>query len=136
MSENKRFELVFEDYDTFSICDNDYIQENKHYHTLEEIVALLNQLNENSKKLNELHKENQRLKSLFQSERRELIEQNNNYRQSLSELAEENEQLKKEDELFFGKVFDILLKYQDLFNREMADEVLEELGIELTRWFE
>jgi len=54
----------------------------------------------------------------------------------LNELSEENKELKKEDELFFGKVFDILLKYQDLFNREMADEVLEELGIELTRWFE
>ena len=54
----------------------------------------------------------------------------------LNDLAEENEQLKKEDELFFGKVFGILLKYQDLFNREMADEVLEELGIELTKWFE
>ena len=27
-------------------------------------------------------------------------------------------------------------KYQDLFNREMADEVLDVLGIELTRWFE
>lgn len=54
----------------------------------------------------------------------------------LNNLSEENEQLKKEDELFFGKVFDILLKYQDLFNREMADEVLEELGIELTKWFE
>ena len=133
----KRFELVYEDYDSFAIRDNDYyIQENKHYHTLKEIVELLNQLNKDSKKLNELHEENQRLKSLFQSERRELIEQNNNYRQSLSELAEENEQLKKEDELFFGKVFDILLKYQDLFNCEMADEVLEELGIELTRWFE
>lgn len=52
------------------------------------------------------------------------------------QLKEENKELKKEDELFFGQVFDILLKYQDLFNREMADEVLEELGIELTRWFE
>lgn len=54
----------------------------------------------------------------------------------LNELSNENKELKKEDELFFGQVFDILLKYQDLFNREMADEVLEELGIELTRWFE
>lgn len=54
----------------------------------------------------------------------------------LNKLSEENERLKKEDNIFFGKVFDILLKYQDLFNREMADEVLEELGIELTRWFE
>lgn len=54
----------------------------------------------------------------------------------LNELSNQNKELKKEDELFFGQVFDILLKYQDLFNREMADEVLEELGIELTRWFE
>lgn len=54
----------------------------------------------------------------------------------LNKLAEENERLKEEDNLFFSKVFDILLKYQDLFNREMADEVLEELGIELTRWFD
>lgn len=134
----ERFELVFVDeYDnTFSISDNDYIQENKHYHTLEEIIELLNQLNKDSKNLNELHEENQRLKSLFQSERRELVEQNNNYRQCLNKLKKENKELKKEDELFFGKVFDILLKYQYLFNREMADEVLEELGIELTKWFE
>ena len=55
---------------------------------------------------------------------------------ALNELINKNEQLKSENNLFFGKVFDILLKYQDLFNREMADEVLEELGIELTRWFE
>ena len=52
------------------------------------------------------------------------------------ELEKENKELKEHEELFFKKVFDILLKYQDLFNREMADEVLEELGIELTRWFE
>lgn len=87
----KRFELVFEDYDTFSIRDNDYIKENKHYHTLQEIVELLNQLDKDSKKLNELHEENQRLKSIFQLERRDLIEQNNNYRQSL------NERLRKEN---------------------------------------
>lgn len=54
----------------------------------------------------------------------------------LNELDDKYVELKKENELFFKKVFDILLKYQDLFNREMADEVLEELGIELTRWFD
>lgn len=96
----ERFELVFVDeYDnTFSISDNDYIQENKHYHTLEEIIELLNQLNKDSKNLNELHEENQRLKSLFQSERRELVEQNNNYRQCLNKLEKENELLKEENE--------------------------------------
>ena len=51
-------------------------------------------------------------------------------------LKKENKELKEHEELFFKQVFDILLKYQDLFNREMADEVLEELGIELDRWFE
>jgi len=51
-------------------------------------------------------------------------------------LQDENEQLKKDDLLFFQQVFGILMKYQHLFNREMADEILEELGIELTEWFE
>lgn len=51
-------------------------------------------------------------------------------------LKEENEQLKNDDLLFFQQVFNILMKYQHLFNREMADEVLEDLGIELTEWFE
>ena len=51
-------------------------------------------------------------------------------------LREENEQLKNDDLLFFQQVFNILMKYQHLFNREMADEVLEDLGIELTEWFE
>lgn len=57
----------------------------------------------------------------------------------LNELNDENrelKQLKEDNNIFFTKVFDILLKYQDLFNREMADEVLDELGIELTKWFE
>ena len=54
----------------------------------------------------------------------------------LNELYEENEQLKNDDLLFFQQVFNILMKYQHLFNREMADEVLEDLGIELTEWFE
>lgn len=54
----------------------------------------------------------------------------------LNSQHERIESLKQDDILFFQKVFDILLKYQDLFNREMADEVLEELGIELTKWFE
>ena len=58
------------------------------------------------------------------------------YEKEIKELKKENKELKKHEELFFKQVFDILLKYQDLFNREMADEVLEELGIELTRWFE
>lgn len=51
-------------------------------------------------------------------------------------LEKENEQLKNDDLLFFQQVFNILMKYQHLFNREMADEVLEDLGIELTEWFE
>ena len=54
----------------------------------------------------------------------------------LNNYEDENQQLKIDNELFFKKVFNILLKYQHLFNREMADEVLEELGIELTGWFE
>jgi len=75
--------------------------------------------------LNELHEENEQLKDAL-----------NQRTDQCDKYYKENEQLKQEDELFFGKVFDILLKYQDLFNREMADEVLEELGIELTKWFE
>lgn len=54
----------------------------------------------------------------------------------MNELYEENQLLKQDNLMFFQSVFNILLKYQDLFNQEMADEVLEELGIELTKWFE
>ena len=51
-------------------------------------------------------------------------------------FEEKVELLKLENNVFFQSTFDILLKYQHLFNREMADEILEELGIELTMWFE
>lgn len=54
----------------------------------------------------------------------------------LNNYEDEIKHLKKDDLIFFQNVFHILLKYQDLFNREMADEVLDVLGIELTRWFE
>ena len=54
----------------------------------------------------------------------------------MNKLYEENQLLKQDNLMFFQSVFNILLKYQDLFNQEMADEVLEELGIELIRWFE
>lgn len=61
----------------------------------------------------------------------------------IEKLCDENKKLKskvnmlKQDELiFFQATYDILMKYQYLFNRDMADEVLEELGIELTDWFE
>lgn len=54
----------------------------------------------------------------------------------MNKLYEENQLLKQDNLMFFQSVFNILLKYQDLFNQEMADEVLEELGIELTKWFE
>lgn len=83
-----------------------------------------NAIIEANNEIDKLKKENEKLNALCVQ-----------YGFEMGRLKEENEQLKKEDELFFGKVFDILLKYQDLFNREMADEVLDELGIELTRWF-
>lgn len=54
----------------------------------------------------------------------------------MNKMDKEIEQLKQDDLIFFQQVFHILLKYQHLFNREMADEVLDELGIELTDWFE
>lgn len=87
-----------------------------------QIVDLLNELNNENKELKE---ENEQLEK--------------GKMEALSLLGEEidkNEQLKKDDLLFFQQVFDILMKYQHLFNREMADEVLEDLGIELTEWFE
>jgi len=111
MTENKRFriEYVQGNPTIFHIVENgEHIDEIK-------IVDLLNELAE----------ENEQLKDAL-----------NQRTGQCDKYYKENEQLKQEDELFFGKVFDILLKYQDLFNREMADEVLEELGIELTKWFE
>ena len=47
MTENKRFNLAFYDeYDgTFSIQDKLYLDENKHLHSLDEIIDLLNDLN-------------------------------------------------------------------------------------------
>lgn len=54
----------------------------------------------------------------------------------LNSYENEVKELKESDLIFFQAVWDILMKYQDLFNREMADEVLEDLGIELPRWFD
>ena len=47
MTTNKRFNLAFYDeYDgTFSIQDKLYWEENKHLHSLDEIIDLLNDLN-------------------------------------------------------------------------------------------
>lgn len=59
----------------------------------------------------------------------------NLYVNKSNSLKEENDELKQDDLIFFQNVFDILMKYQHLFNREMADEVLEKLGIELTDWY-
>ena len=60
----------------------------------------------------------------------------NEKEEHIRKLHEENKQLKEKNNLFFKKVFNLLLKYQKSINRKMADEVLEELGIELTEWFE
>lgn len=84
-----------------------------------------NAIIEANNEIDKLKKENERLNELCVK-----------YGFEMGWLEEEHEQLKKECALFFVKVSDILLKYQDLFNREMADEVLEELEIELTKWFE
>ena len=89
--------------------------------------------------LNNLNNENEQLKKdrrHFERKKTEYMNEWNQCKIENSTLKKETEELKKESNMFFGKVFDILLKYQELFNREMADEVLEELGIELTRWFE
>ena len=60
--------------------------------------------------------------------------------EDIVELLNQNEkiilELKQGDLIFFQQVWAILMKYQYLFNRKMADEILEELGIELTEWFE
>lgn len=90
-------------------------------------------------KLNELSEEKEyfeRKKGYFLSKWSIVNSKNIQLRQEIKELKEENEQLKNDDLLFFQQVFNILMKYQHLFNREMADEVLEDLGIELTEWFE
>lgn len=90
-------------------------------------------------KLNELSEEKEyfeRKKEYFLSKWSIVNSKNIQLRQEIKELKEENEQLKNDDLLFFQQVFNILMNYQHLFNREMADEVLEDLGIELTEWFE
>ena len=87
MTENKRF--WSEDYSVgyyTEIVDNDKeladVPNPKKNLTIEEVVDLLNELND----------ENQRITSLLQSERRELIEQNNNYLKLLNELNDENKE--------------------------------------------
>lgn len=80
---------------------------------------------------NELWGENEQLKK-----RNKFLEEFDGRAKTVANLKAENEQLKKDDLLFFQQVFGILMKYQHLFNREMADDVLEDLGIELTEWFE
>ena len=54
----------------------------------------------------------------------------------LNDKEKQIKDLKEDDLIFFQAVWDILMKYQDLFNREMANEVLDDLGIELPKWFE
>ena len=75
----KRFNLAFYDkYDgTFSIQDALYQQENKHLHSLDEIVDLLNQLNDENI---EMHIQNDFLKD---------------ENQHMRDLVNENEQLKE-----------------------------------------
>ena len=63
-------------------------------------------------------------------------EQVENIVKLLNKQQDKIKELKESDLIFFQAVWDILMKYQDLFNREMADEVLDVLGIELPRWFE
>lgn len=108
------FEFVIKDVDndctyaTFSACDSDR-------DSMEEFVDYVNRI----------IKENENFKltsNLWSNE-------------EFKRLKKKNYELKEENLTFFQQVNTILLKYQHLFNREMADEVLEELGIELTRWF-
>ena len=55
MTTNKRFNLAFYDnYDgTFSIQDKLYYKENKHLHSLDEIINLMNELNGENEQLKE-----------------------------------------------------------------------------------
>ena len=122
-------ERVTVDFDSESYyLDGEYWESWDNYG--EEMADKINEL------FNELQEEKENITLLAQHNYDESKRIINRYVDKIKELERKNKELKKEDELFFGKVFDILLKYQDLFNREMADEVLEELGIELTRWFE
>lgn len=63
-------------------------------------------------------------------------EQVENIVKLLNNQQDKIKELKEFDLIFFQAVWDILMKYQHLFNREMADEILETLGIELPRWFD
>lgn len=89
MTENKRFNLAFYDeYDgTFSIQDKLYCEENKHLHSLDEIVDLLNKLEEENRQLRlELDTHKHPLWSTREAER------------IVNELKQENEQLKQDIE--------------------------------------
>ena len=54
----------------------------------------------------------------------------------LNNHADENERLKLENNVFVSNTTYILVKYQHLFNQEIADEILNELGIVLPMWFD
>lgn len=56
--------------------------------------------------------------------------------EKLNSFDDEVKRLQEEQNQYFVKVMDLLLKYQHLFNQEMAIEVFNDLGIELDEWFE
>lgn len=90
-------------------------------HDIETFSGILDVISE----LNELYEESQRLKSLLQSERRELIEQNNNYRKLFDELHEENQQC--ENEIARLQLINNKLKDKDyISHKEKIQELQEE----------
>lgn len=123
MTTDKRFNLAFYDeYDgTFSIQDKLYWKENKHLHSLDEIVDLLNKLEEENRQLkleldthkhplwstreaerivNELKQENEQLKKILGFLRNDnatdILNVLNSQENQIMELKKENEQLKQD----------------------------------------
>lgn len=85
MTEDKRFNLAFYDnYDgTFSIQDTLYEEENKHLHSLDEIIDLLNELSDEC--------------DFLEIENESLEDGATKYAERYHKVLKENEQLQKEN---------------------------------------
>lgn len=92
MTEDKRFNLAFYDkYDgTFSIQDKLYWEENKHLHSLDEIIDLLNELNDKCE--------------FLEIENESLEDGATKYAELYHKVLKENEELKQFKEDVFTKI--------------------------------
>lgn len=98
MTEDKRFNLAFYDnYDgTFSIQDTLYKEENKHLHSLDEIIDLLNEL---SDKCDFLEIENEALEdgaTKYAERYHNVLKENEHLKQSYTKLKDRHDLLHDE----------------------------------------